>query len=302
MKKVLITGISGFVGSNLSPYLQNKNKFVVGVSRDFFQNQPNLVITEDVDSIIHLAGKAHDLKKTSNQNEYYEVNTNLSKSIFDEFINSDAKVFIILSSVKAVADKVEGVLTEDYFPKPLTHYGKSKLLAEQYILSKEIPKGKRVYILRPCMIHGPGNKGNLNLLYKIVSKGIPWPLGSFENKRSFCTIDNLMFIINELLDLEDIPSGVYNIADDEALSTNSVISLLSQSKNIKPKILSVPKLLINYLAKLGDFFRLPFSTENLQKLTESYVVSNLKIKKVIGKNLPISARDGLKITFQSFEK
>ena len=70
--------------------------------------------------------------------------------------------------------------------KPSNYFGQSKLLAEEYILSKEIPNDKHVYILRPCMIHGPGNKGNLNLLYKIVSKNIPWPLGAFENKRSFC--------------------------------------------------------------------------------------------------------------------
>ncbi|MGK4422647.1 hypothetical protein ACSLVQ_30785, partial [Klebsiella pneumoniae] len=73
----------------------------------------------------------------------------------------------------------------------ITHYGKSKLLSEQFILSQDIPKGKRVYILRPCMIHGPNNKGNLNLLYEIVKKRIPWPLGMFKNKRSFCSIDNL---------------------------------------------------------------------------------------------------------------
>mgnify|MGYP000542181274 FL=1 len=150
------------------------------------------------------------------------------------------------------------------------------------------------------MIHGPGNKGNLNLLYKLVSKGIPWPLGSFDNKRSFCSIDNLMFIIKELINREDIPSGVYNVADDEALSTNEVFSLLAVSQNRIPKIWFLPKGLIKALAKLGDLLRLPLTTERLQKLTESYVVSNQKIKSVIGKNLQISAKDGLLKTFNSF--
>ena len=168
------------------------------------------------------------------------------------------------------------------------------------MLSKYIPEGKRVYILRPCMIHGPGNKGNLNLLYKMVSKGLPWPLGSFDNKRSFCSIDNLMFIIKELINREDIPSGVYNVADDEVLSTNEVISLLALSQNKKPKIWILPKGLINVLAKLGDLLRLPLTTERLQKLTESYMVSNLKIKSAIGKNLQVSATEGLLKTFNSF--
>ena len=110
------------------------------------------------------------MKETVNPAEYYEINTELTKNIFDSFLISDAKVFITLSSVKAVADSVNDILTEDHISDPKTHYGKSKLLAEQYILSKKIPSGKRVYILRPCMIHGPGNKGNLNILYKIVTK------------------------------------------------------------------------------------------------------------------------------------
>ena len=152
------------------------------------------------------------------------------------------------------------------------------------------------------MIHGPGNKGNLNLLYKLASKGIPWPLGKFYNKRSFCSIDNLMFVIKELIEREDIHSGVYNIADDKVLSTNDVISILAESQNKRAKIWNVSKGLIQFLAKLGDILRLPLTTERLKKLTESYVVSNQKIKSAIGKNLQVSAKDGLLKTFNSFHK
>ena len=118
-----------------------------------------------------------------------------------------------MSSVKAVADEVVGVLDESVIPSPVTAYGKSKLAAEKYLLSQKPSKGKRVYILRPCMIHGPGNKGNLNLLYNFVKKGIPYPFGSFENKRSFVSIDNLCFVIKELIENKNITSGVYNISD-----------------------------------------------------------------------------------------
>ena len=291
MHSIFLTGSTGFVGVNLIEFLE---------SSIFLKYQRAAPIEINQDVVIHLAGKAHDLKKTSNPDEYYQVNTEFTKEMFDAFLASDAKVFIFLSSVKAVADEVKEILTEDLIPNPITHYGKSKLLAEKYILSKKIPVGKRVYILRPCMIHGPGNKGNLNLLYKLVSKGIPWPLGTFDNKRSFCSIDNLMFIIKELIEREDIASGVYNISDDEALSTNDVISFLAESQNKKPNIWKVYKGLIQSLAKLGDVLRLPLTTERLQKLTESYVVSNQKIKTAIGKPLPVSAKDGLLKTFNSF--
>jgi nucleoside-diphosphate-sugar epimerase len=291
-RKCFITGSSGFVGTSVLRSFCQENFHI--------WRRNNNIQLDGVQSILHLAGKAHDLKKTSNPEEYYQVNTELTKIVFDAFLDSGAKVFIILSSVKSVADEVEGFLAEEHTPKPITHYGKSKLLAEQYILSKEIPKDKRVYILRPCMIHGPGNKGNLNLLYKIVSKRIPWPLGAFENKRSFCSIDNLMFIIKELIERDDIPSGVYNVADDEALSTNDIVSLLAESQNRKANIWKISKELIQSFAKIGDVLRLPLTTERLQKLTESYVVSNQKIKTAIRKDLPVSAKDGLLKTFNSF--
>ena len=192
--------------------------------------------------------------------------------------------------------------TLEFIPNPVTHYGKSKLMAEQYILAKKIPLGKRIYILRPCMIHGPGNKGNLNLLYKFVNKGLPWPLGLFENKRSFCSIDNLCFIINELINNDKVPSGVYNIADDDSLSTNELITLISESQGKNSNISNIPKFFINNLAKLGDLLKLPINSERLNKLTETYIVSNNKIKNAINKPLPLTTNEGLLKTFDSFNK
>jgi nucleoside-diphosphate-sugar epimerase len=295
---LLLTGNSGFIGTYLQKYLLQFGFQVQGLSlkNPYWKKET----TSNFHTFVHLAGKAHDLKKAKNIDEYYKVNTELTKNVFDAFLDSNAKVFITLSSVKAVADKVDGFLTEEFIPAPITHYGKSKLLAEQYILSKEIPEGKRIFILRPCMIHGPGNKGNLNLLYQLVSKGIPWPLGAFENNRSFCSIDNLMFIIKELIEREDIPSGVYNIADDEALSINEVISILAESKNRTPIIWKVSKGLVQNIAKIGNLLRLPLNEERLHKLADSYVVSNEKIKTALGKSLPVSSKEGLLKTFKSF--
>lgn len=290
---MLVSGSTGFVGSAI---LRSFSKDSIRIA-----NRNDELDLANIEVFIHLAGKAHDLKNTSNPEEYYQVNTELTKEVFNAFLSSEAKVFITLSSVKALADEVEGQLSEEYIPNPITHYGKSKLLAEQYILSKDIPEGKRVYILRPCMIHGPGNKGNLNLLYKLVSKGIPWPLGAFENQRSFSSIDNLMFIFKELIEREDIPSGVYNVADDAPLSTNEVISILAASQKRNSRIWNVPKSLIQFCAKIGNIIKLPLNEERLRKLTDSYVVSNKKLMSAIGKPLPVSSREGLRKTFQSFQ-
>ncbi len=289
--KIFITGSNGFVGKALTNYFI-KSELILHT-----RNQ-NLDINSNV--VINCAGIAHDLKKTLTSEEYYKVNTDFSKQIYDAFLASNAKVFITLSSVKALADKVNEVLLEDAIPNPITHYGKSKLLAEKYILSQPIPEKKRVYILRPCMIHGPGNKGNLNLLYGLVSNGFPWPLGLFENSRSYLSIENLCFIIKELIEREDIPSGVYNVADDVPLSTNEVIKMIAESKEKKAKILNFNKNFIKVLARIGDFLKLPLNSERLQKLTESYIVSNTKIKEALGKQFPVSSKEGLMQTFKSF--
>jgi nucleoside-diphosphate-sugar epimerase len=206
-----------------------------------------------------------------------------------------------MSSVKAAADTLEEELDENLPSNPLTAYGKSKRMAEQYIL-ENLPTNKRVYILRPCIIHGPRNKGNLSLLYKIVSKNVPWPLAAFENKRSFCSIENIMFVIRELMEREDIASGIYNVADDKALSTNELITLIAASRNKTPRLIYLSRKFIRTLARVGDFTHAPFNSERLKKLTENYIVSNKKVVRALGKSLPVSAEDGLIKTFKSFTR
>jgi nucleoside-diphosphate-sugar epimerase len=294
--KITITGATGFVGVNLQDYLKTLHE-IESMSIRYIKSQQFDINTN---ALIHLAGKAHDLKNVHYPSDYYEANFELTKQLFDDFLASESSVFIFMSTVKAVADDVKGILTEVEKPNPKTHYGIAKYQAEQYILSKELPEKKRVYILRPCMIHGPGNKGNLNLLYQFVLKGFPWPLGAFDNQRSFLSIENLCFVIKELLENITIPSGVYQVADDESLSTNQLIRLLAISIGKKHMIFNLPQNLITGIAKLGDYLHLSFNSERLQKLTENYLVSNHKIVKALGKELPISTEKGLIRTFESF--
>lgn len=326
--KILITGVHGFVGSNLVKALSEKHeiygldiiapekdgvKFTFGwddlqplSENESFDKLRNRI--PEVDAIIHLAGKAHDTKsfgKLRNQKTeaYFKVNTELTKKIYDYFLAHESiKKFIFFSSVKAAADRVEGeYVDENVEPKPVGPYGESKIAAERYIQS--LPPSsmdKDVFILRPCMIHGPGNKGNLNLLYGVVKKGIPWPLGAFENKRTFTSIDNLCFIIEGLLN-KDVESGIYNINDDEAVSTNELIEIICSALGKKAHIWRIPRSFMEAFAKLGGLLHLPLNPERLQKLTENYVSSNAKIKKALGiDQLPVRAKDGLTKTIKSF--
>lgn len=315
--KIMITGVHGFVGSNLVKALSKDHTIygldIISPPKDGVKftfgwdhlNKEDAI--PNIDAIIHLAGKAHDTKNKSASDVYFKVNTELTKKIFDYYLKSSAKKFIFFSSVKAVADKVEGeYIDEDVEPKPVGPYGESKIKAEEYIMSRmeEISRqardDKKTYILRPCMIHGPGNKGNLNLLYGVVKKGIPWPLGAFENKRTFTSIDNLCYIINGML-AKDIESGIYNINDDEAVSTNELIEIICSAIGKKTHIWRIPRGVMEGFAKLGGLLHLPLNSERLQKLTENYVSSNVKIKKALGiDQLPVRAKDGLTKTIKSF--
>ncbi|WP_313380638.1 NAD-dependent epimerase/dehydratase family protein [Proteiniphilum saccharofermentans] len=313
MKTILITGINGFVGTN---FTKNWNMYHYlfgldihqptkeGVNRIFSWDEMGKI--PPVDAIVHLAGKAHDTKNQSEAQSYFDINTGLTQRIFDYFLQSDAQTFIFFSSVKAAADTVPGdILTEEIIPHPVGPYGESKIKAEEYILrikrQESRDKTKKIYILRPCMIHGPGNKGNLNLLYNVVKKGIPWPLGAYENLRSFCSVDNISYVVEQLIIRDNIESGIYHIGDDEPLSTNELIGMISESVKKKAHIWKLPKSLINPMASVGEMLHLTLNKQRLQKLTENYVVSNEKIKNALGiTKMPISARDGMRKTLESF--
>ena len=307
--KILITGVHGFVGSNLVNALSKEHTIygldIVSPIKDGvrFTFSWEYLDKEDripeVDAIIHLAGKAHDTKNQTVSDVYFKVNTGLTQKIYDYFLKSKAKKFIFFSTAKAAADKVDGVLTEDVVPSPVGPYGESKIAAEKYI-QEHLVADKQVYILRPCMIHGPGNKGNLNLLYGVVKKGIPWPLGAFDNRRTFTSIENLNFVIEGLL-TKDVATGIYNMGDDEALSTNELIEEICKSLGKKAHIWKLPKGLMTGIAKIGGALHLPLDSERLRKLTENYISSNAKIKKALGiEKMPVDAREGLKVTLESF--
>ena len=319
--RILITGVHGFVGSNLVKALSKDFEIYgldivsperEGVVKTFSWDELEHGVLPEVDAIIHLAGKAHDTKNQSRAEVYFQVNTELTKRIYDYFLASSARRFVFFSSVKAAADRVEGpYVDENVEPKPVGPYGESKIEAEHYIMrslhfGRDDNKGcrddKRTYILRPCMIHGPGNKGNLNLLYGVVKKGIPWPLGAFENKRTFTSIDNVCYIVHGLL-TKEVESGIYHISDDEAVSTNELIEIICSAMGKKAHIWRVPRGLMEGIAKIGGILHLPLNPERLRKLTENYVSSNAKIKRALGiEQLPVRAKDGLYKTIKAFSR
>lgn len=286
---ILITGAYGFVGTNLCRCLVDKGHTCLALDipkakRDDvpygeFHSWDELggIDFSKIDAIVHLAGKAHDLKNVSDPQSYFDINVGLTERIFNA---SHGKVprFVYFSSSKAAdAD---------------TPYGKSKLAAEQFLDGRAI-------VLRPAMIHGPGNKGNLNLLWGLVRRGFPWPLAAFENKRSFTSIGNICAAVEALCERGE--KGIYPIADDEMLSTNRLIELMAEACGRKARLCRLPKGLMRFAARIGDILHLPLNTERLGKLTEDSFVDNSALKAHLGwSRMPIRAEDGMRSTLKSF--
>lgn len=286
--RILISGAYGFVGTNLSQFLANKGHDCIALdiakgdtaaySAFYDWNELDKIDWSQIEAVVHLAGKAHDTKHVTKPQVYFDVNVGLTQKLFNACGNC-VKTFIYFSSIKAIDGD--------------TPYAQSKREAEKWL-------GDRAIILEPAMIHGPGNKGNLNLLFAVVKHGLPWPLAAFENRRSFTSIGNACAVVDELCK-GSIPNGIYPLCDDEAISTNRLIELIASTTGKTANLWHLPKGLMRFIAKAGDVFHLPLNSERLGKLTGNAFVDNSKLKTALGwMHMPIRAEDGLRTTLLSF--
>lgn len=304
--KILITGARGFVGTNLCKYLTEKGHQCVTLdvrNADYDWTEFAKIPFESCDAIVHLAGKAHDLKKVASEQSYFDINVGLTEKIYGEMVRRGVR-----GEDEVRGEKGEGVKRFIYFSSSKAAvdgnaYGRSKWAAEQFLLSQPPianHQSPTTIILRPAMIHGPGNKGNLNLLWGIARRGLPWPLAAFENKRSFTSIGNICAAVEALCERGE--NGVYPIADDEMISTNRLIELIAETCGKRAKLWRIPKGLMRFAARIGDLAHLPLNTERIEKLTEDSFVDNAALKKLLGwQKMPVSAEDGMRMTLNSFK-
>jgi nucleoside-diphosphate-sugar epimerase len=248
----------------------------------------------NADIIIHLAGIAHNLDERISLKDYFAVNTELTIKAFDAFLSSNAEKFILVSSVKAINNESDFTITEETIELPTTDYGRSKLAADKYIFSSKLPPGKLIYILRPALVTGPGVKGNMLRLYNFSNSSLNWLFSSINNKRSFCSVFNLSYVIQQLIERNDIPSGIYLLSDNETLSTAEIVKELS-NKVIGNKNLSlIAASIFNLILSLDKLLGYTSLFKPLRILTKNYIVSNTKLTSVIGNPLPFSSLDGIR--------
>lgn len=292
---IVVTGSTGFVGRNLTDYFSQQSIFhqTVSLRQGNWKEQ---VVEAGV--IIHLAGINEGEGSPS---EFNAVNCQLTVSLFNAFLKSKAKKFIYFSSIKALSDQDEGKpLNESMEKKASTPYALSKSKAEEQLINTTLPEGKTLLILRPCLIHGPENEGNLYQLYRMINNGIPYPFGAVNNLRSMLSIYNLCFVVKELVS-QPIASGIYHVADSKFISSVEIVKIIGECIGRPVKLWSVNKKYLIFIGKIGAFLHLPFNSKTVQKLSKNYRVDNYKILNALKIELPYSVEDGIRKTIKSYQ-
>ena len=321
MKKILITGASGFIGQSLVKYLSKLKKPVRGTLRSngsfFLNTEIEYVSIKDinhktnwneslinVDCIIHCAGKAHNMKVKEEQDEqeiYHSVNVDGTKQLAEQAAEAKIRRLIFLSSIKVNGentneDNIEKFLNEQkknsYNNKDLANpedlYAKSKLQAEKVLWEISSRTGLEVVVVRLPLVYGYGAKGNLARLIKLVKSGIPLPLSLVQNQRSMIGIDNLVDLLNHCIDHPEASKKTFLALDGEDLSTPELIKLIASSMGRRANLFPLPISLLKFLGSICG------RREEINRLVGSLRIDNSYTKEILDWTPPISVEEGIR--------
>ena len=298
--KSFVTGANGFIGRILCSHLQKNNwKTVRAFLRRETEGPWNEAIIGDltskplphgclsgVDTIFHLAGKAHALAETVEEtSEYQKINVDGTKLLLEAAIDANVRNFIFFSSLSTMREAENEILDERDSPRPKTPYGASKLEAENLVLNSKIP---HVSIIRPAMVYGPGNPGNLGKMISGVQKGYFPPFPKINNQRSMVHVEDVVQAALLAAENPQAHKQVYIVTDGQAYSTRQIYEWICQALGKPIPNWSVPLPVLHGLAKIGDGIgavrgkRFMFDSDALAKLTGSAAYSSAKIQRELG--------------------
>jgi nucleoside-diphosphate-sugar epimerase len=309
MKKILITGASGFIGQSLIKSLLNLKKSIRGTVRSknqFFSNtEVEYIIVENIDGqtnwkeglknidcIIHCAGRAHILrgKEKNEQKIYQSINVDGSKKLAEQAAKIGVRRLIFLSSIG-----VNGLSTNNLnffsnmdMPMPIGNYAFSKYEAEKELMKIAKKTKLEVVIIRPPLVYGKLAPGNIKRIIKIINLGIPLPFGKIKNSRSFIGIDNLIDLLIRCIDHPEASGKIFLASDGEDLSTPELIKLIASSMGRKANLFPFP---IFMLKLLGSVFG---RREEVNRLIGSLRIDNSYTKETLNWIPPINVEEGIK--------
>ncbi|WP_036487782.1 NAD-dependent epimerase/dehydratase family protein [Myxosarcina sp. GI1] len=314
--KVLITGATGFIGSRLIPRLERENNCQLYAAIRHQQQLPTTVTPivvgeidgntewnqalKDIDTVVHLAGRAHvlDEKAANPAAEFIRVNIEGTANLVRQAIKAGVKHFIFISSIGAMTTLCDRLLTEDYPPNPDTPYGRSKLKAEKAIV--ELTKNSYMTwtILRPTLVYGKGNPGNMASLVKLVRTGLPLPFGAIKNRRSFLYVGNLVDAIAVCLAHPQAKNRMFLIGDNQILSTPELIQIIARNLDRRSFLLPIPASILKLLGYMGDgienfWQKFPFNSTAVNRLLGSLAIDNSDICQTLNWKPPYTTESGL---------
>ena len=225
-RKILVTGGTGFVGQNLIPALAALGHTVISPSRadlgSIDGNTDWSAYLDDIDTVIHLAGRAHVMKESAANpiDLYRAVNLHGTDNLARQAADASVRRFIFISSVKVMGEASSRPLSAADTPAPVDPYGVSKAEAEEALL--KYAGRLEIVSLRPPLVYGPGVKGNFIALLKLTARGYPLPLGAIRNRRSMIYVKNLVSAIIHSINCE---TGTYLPSDGQDLSTPDLFRL-----------------------------------------------------------------------------
>jgi len=324
--RILITGGSGFLGMHLVRFFSQKG---FRIRATFNTRKPNDTTTgqvewakvdyisssqawnnliKDVDCVIHLIGRAHVFKESGQRDlrKFREINVYPTQALAESCLHSrKIKRFVFISSVSTVCSSSTQPINELSPCRPETGYGMSKLEAEN--LLKETLQDKISWcILRPAMIYGPEDPGNMRRLIELVRMGLPLPLANVHNARSFLYIGNLLEIMAKVLDHDNAKFKTYLVSDDESISTPELIRMIAKMLNKKVLIFPFPVVILRLMGKFGSLLEkkmnisIGINAYSVDRLIGSLVVDNSSIKHDLDLQMPYSFYDGIKQTLSNW--
>ena len=307
MKKILVTGASGFVGQFLCETLSESGRSVLGTVRNlnsilinkkiiyisvgdiaFKKNWKEILF--EVDCIIHCAGRAHKMNKSKNFDAYYLTNIDGAKHLAEQAAEVGVRRFIFLSSIG-----VNGLNTNNRNPfsnidkpNPVEDYSISKYKAEKVLLDISSKTGTQVVIIRSPLIYGRFAPGNLKQLIKVIKLGIPMPFSGIKNSKSLIGIDNLINLIIHCIDHPEASGKTFLASDGEDLSTPELIKLIASSMGRKANLFPLPIFMLKFL---GSVFG---KSKEVNRLIGSLRIDNSYTKEILNWSPPLSVEEGIR--------
>jgi nucleoside-diphosphate-sugar epimerase len=323
-RRVLITGIDGFIGGHLARALLDAGVQVRGLSRRVRAEERldgiEIVVAsglddhealrravQGVDAIVHLAGRVHVMRDTVTDalGEFRRVNVDGTRALAEAARNANVEKFVLVSSVKAIGEGADRPWTEETPPRPKDPYGISKLEAEKVLQALAASSDMAAIVLRFPLVYGPGMKANMLRLFRLVAAGVPLPFKGIANRRSLLFSGNAVSAIEVAIRSEAANFKSFLVSDGQDVSTPELIQKIAMALGKPVRLFRIPEGAFRLVGRAGDLIspavRAPISEATIDRLFGSLAVDSSEIRRSLSFSPPYTVEAGLAITARWFE-